>query len=250
MPAQGMPALVHVGRYADRARLPRHRALNGLADPPGRVCRELEALAVVELLHCTVEADDAVLDQVAERHAAAAVALRDRDDETQVRVDHALLRRGVAALDALGQHDLLRGREQAVPAHLGEEELQRVEVGALGLKPCVVELERLLVGGLELVSGFVLVLVLDQLVEVRGLKHGRDRCSFLSLVVRSRWLRARRPATKLLRLQWLKRPATHRDSRSARAFDSPGWTRTNNPPVNSRMLCQLSYRGSLEAGKV
>ena len=24
---------------------------------------------------------------------------------------------------------------------------------------------------------------------------------------------------------------------------SPGWTRTNNPPVNSRMLCQLSYRG-------
>ena len=28
-------------------------------------------------------------------------------------------------------------------------------------------------------------------------------------------------------------------------FHSPGWTRTNNPPVNSRMLCQLSYRGSL-----
>ena len=25
---------------------------------------------------------------------------------------------------------------------------------------------------------------------------------------------------------------------------SPGWTRTNNPPVNSRMLCQLSYRGT------
>jgi hypothetical protein len=26
---------------------------------------------------------------------------------------------------------------------------------------------------------------------------------------------------------------------------SPGWTRTTNPSVNSRMLCQLSYRGSL-----
>jgi hypothetical protein len=25
---------------------------------------------------------------------------------------------------------------------------------------------------------------------------------------------------------------------------SPGWTRTSNPPVNSRMLCQLSYRGT------
>ena len=26
---------------------------------------------------------------------------------------------------------------------------------------------------------------------------------------------------------------------------SPAWTRTSNPPINSRMLCQLSYRGSL-----
>src|SRR5206468_451292 len=32
-----------------------------------------------------------------------------------------------------------------------------------------------------------------------------------------------------------------------RDFSSPGWTRTNNPPVNSRMLCQLSYRGSAAA---
>jgi hypothetical protein len=32
---------------------------------------------------------------------------------------------------------------------------------------------------------------------------------------------------------------------------SPGWTRTNNPPVNSRMLCQLSYRGTvLGAGEL
>src|SRR4029078_1628001 len=28
---------------------------------------------------------------------------------------------------------------------------------------------------------------------------------------------------------------------------SPGCTRTNTPPVNSRMLCQLSYRGSKPA---
>src|SRR5437868_4441323 len=31
--------------------------------------------------------------------------------------------------------------------------------------------------------------------------------------------------------------------RGGRARSSPGWTRTNNPSVNSRMLCQLSYRG-------
>ena len=29
----------------------------------------------------------------------------------------------------------------------------------------------------------------------------------------------------------------------AGASQLPGWTRTTNPPVNSRMLCQLSYRG-------
>lgn len=27
---------------------------------------------------------------------------------------------------------------------------------------------------------------------------------------------------------------------------SPNWTRTNNPSINSRMLCQLSYGGSLD----
>jgi hypothetical protein len=26
-------------------------------------------------------------------------------------------------------------------------------------------------------------------------------------------------------------------------FCSSGWTRTNNPAINSRMLCQLSYGG-------
>ena len=26
-------------------------------------------------------------------------------------------------------------------------------------------------------------------------------------------------------------------------LSSPGWTRTNNRPINSRMLCQLSYGG-------
>src|ERR687893_2971158 len=29
---------------------------------------------------------------------------------------------------------------------------------------------------------------------------------------------------------------------------SPGWTRTSNPSINSRMLCQLSYRGKVTAG--
>src|SRR5215218_1698864 len=37
--------------------------------------------------------------------------------------------------------------------------------------------------------------------------------------------------------------------RWANLESSPGWTRTNNPPVNSRMLCQLSYRGTVLSGR-
>ena len=35
--------------------------------------------------------------------------------------------------------------------------------------------------------------------------------------------------------------------RGSERESSPGWTRTSNPPVNSRMLCQLSYAGTQRA---
>src|SRR5437773_972774 len=77
--------LDHVHRDPDRPRLVGDRTRHGLADPPGRVGRELVALAVVELLHGTDQAERALLDQVEEAQAAAQVALGDRDDEAQVR---------------------------------------------------------------------------------------------------------------------------------------------------------------------
>ena len=80
-----------------------------------------------------------------------AVALRDRDDEAQVRVDHVLLRRDVAALDSLRERNLLGRREQLVAAHLREEELQRVGGGR--------QLERVV--EVQLVVGVVLTPQLD-----------------------------------------------------------------------------------------
>src|SRR4029453_17576369 len=77
--------LLHVHGHADRRRLVRARALARLADPPRRVRRELEPLAVVELLDRAVEADHAVLDEIEERHAMAAVSLRDRHHQAEVR---------------------------------------------------------------------------------------------------------------------------------------------------------------------
>src|SRR4051794_39501779 len=80
-----------VDRDADRARLVGKRTRNRLADPPGRVGGELETLAVVELLRGPDEAERAFLDEVEERQALVAVVLGDRDDQSEVGLDHLLL---------------------------------------------------------------------------------------------------------------------------------------------------------------
>ena len=115
-----------VDRDADRARLVGERAGDRLADPPGRVGRELEALAVVELLRGADEAERALLDEVEERQSLVAVVLGDRDDEAQVGLDHLLLGVEVAALDALGEVDLLLRRQQPDLADVLQEQLKGV----------------------------------------------------------------------------------------------------------------------------
>src|SRR5205814_2943432 len=110
-----------VNGHPDRARLVGERSGDRLANPPRCVGRELEALAVVELLGGADEADRALLDQVQERQALVAVALRDRDDEAKVGLDHLLLRAMLTALDALREFDLLRRRQQLDAADVLEE---------------------------------------------------------------------------------------------------------------------------------
>ena len=78
-------------RDADGAGLVGDGPGDGLADPPGGVGRELEALRVVELLDGPHEAEVALLDQVEEGHAPADVALGDRDDEAEVGLGELLL---------------------------------------------------------------------------------------------------------------------------------------------------------------
>ena len=56
----------------------------------------------------------------------ALVLLRDRDDETQVRVDHPVLGLDIATLDHLRELDLLGGAQQRVLPRLVQEELERV----------------------------------------------------------------------------------------------------------------------------
>ena len=119
-------ALPDVNRQPDRPALVREAALDRLADPEGRVGGELVALAPVELLRGADQAEDALLDEVEQRQLVALVALGQRDHQPQVGVDHALLRLEVAALDPLGELDLLLRRQERVPADVAQEELERV----------------------------------------------------------------------------------------------------------------------------
>src|SRR5262245_46055825 len=119
-------ALDHVHRHADRAGVIRDGALHRLSDPPGCVGRELEAAAPVELLDGAVQPQRSLLDQVEERNAEPAIALRNRDDEPEVRLDHAALGEHVAALDRLRERDFLGSSEQLVAPDVREEELKRV----------------------------------------------------------------------------------------------------------------------------
>ena len=130
-PAFGVRDLVEllddVNRDANRAALLGDRAGDGLADPPGRVGRQLVAAAVVELLHRADQAERALLDEVEEGCPASEVALRDEDHEAQIGLDHLLLGRVVAALDAPGQRALLCAGQQR---HLAD----RAQVQAQGVR--------------------------------------------------------------------------------------------------------------------
>ena len=115
-----------MARESDRARLVSNGATDRLTDPPRGVRRELVAPAVVELLGGSDKTDRALLDQVQKRQPLIAVVLRDRDDQPQVGLDHPLLGVQLAALDPLGEIDLLLGGQQSRSPDVLEKQLQRV----------------------------------------------------------------------------------------------------------------------------
>ena len=96
--------------------------------------------------------------------ALVAVVLGDRDDEPEVRLDHLLLGVEVAALDALGEVDLLLRGEQPRLADVLQEQLEavrghvRLEVDR-GLLAAALAIDRTLLLGAVLERG----VVLDQL---------------------------------------------------------------------------------------
>src|SRR4051812_38235822 len=74
-------------------------ATKRLRDPERSVGRELETLAVVELLNRSDKAKRTLLDQVFKRKVVIVVPLGNVHDQTQVGVDHLLLGCEIALLD-------------------------------------------------------------------------------------------------------------------------------------------------------
>ena len=108
----------HVHREADRAGLVGQSAGDRLADPPVRQGREPKAAPVVELLNGDHEAEVALLDQVEQGQPTAVIALGDAHHEAQIGLDHGAFGQHVVGLDALGQGNLLGGRQQRYAADL------------------------------------------------------------------------------------------------------------------------------------
>src|SRR5205085_10296829 len=103
-----------------------HATLHRLADPPGGVRRELEVAAPVELLDGADQPDRPLLDQVDQGHAMAAIMLCDRDDQPQVRLDHASPGGGVACLDATREHALLVLGQEWPTTDFAEVDVERL----------------------------------------------------------------------------------------------------------------------------
>src|SRR6185503_10631008 len=179
-PVHLLHALDDVDGYADRPRLVGDRAGDGLADPPGRIRRKLEAALPFELLDGSDEAEHPFLDEVEEGEALVAVVLCDRDDQAQVALDHPPLRLHVAALDALGELYLVGGSQKGVAPDFAQEELEGIgrrlqDLGGPGRSR---RLARRLLDDLDDLDVALLELAVHQLdvrsLQLEGVEHLRD----------------------------------------------------------------------------
>ena len=118
--------LSYVDRDPDRPPVVLQAALDRLTDPERPVGGELEAAPPVELLDGTDQSEHPLLYEVLHRQPVALVPARLRNDQAQVRVDHPLLGLEVAALDPLGELDLLGGGQEWMRTSATEEQLKRV----------------------------------------------------------------------------------------------------------------------------
>ena len=118
---------------ADGTALRLHGALKSLADPPGRVSGETEALAPVELLDRAHQAEGPLLNEVDHVDATPLIAACPVHHEAQIGADHLLAGFLVPLLDPLGELGLLGGAEKRESTEVVEEQPHQVRSAGTGL---------------------------------------------------------------------------------------------------------------------
>ena len=113
-------------RNADGACLVGNGPGNGLTNPPGGIGGELEALAVVKLLHGLNQAQVSLLNQVQEQHAPAHVPLGNGNHQAEVGFAELFLGFLIPGFQPLGNLDFLLGGQQGNLADLLEVHAYRI----------------------------------------------------------------------------------------------------------------------------
>ena len=113
-------------RNADGTGLIGNGTRDGLTDPPGRIGRELESLAIVKLLHRLDQTEVALLDQIQKQHAPSDILLGNRYDKTQVRRNQEIPRRLITFFDALGNARLILRLQKRNAADFLQVHLDRI----------------------------------------------------------------------------------------------------------------------------
>ncbi len=103
---QTVDRLHHMHGDSDRARLVCDRARDRLTDPPRRIRGKFESFLIVKLFHRFHQSEVAFLDQIQKQHPASDIPLRNGNNQPQVCLRQALLRRFIAFLHLARQLDL------------------------------------------------------------------------------------------------------------------------------------------------
>src|SRR6185437_6970985 len=147
-----------------------NRARDRLANPPGRIGRELVSAAVLELVDGLHQTDIAFLNQIEELQAAIGVLLGNRDDESQVGFDQLAL--SVLGVDVALRDLALRALQllEAEPGFL----LHLLEIGAaIALLPAVFLLKLFRARGFNLLFQ-VVELAVERAHRFRGVSDAID----------------------------------------------------------------------------
>ena len=118
--------LHHMHRHPDGAGLVGDGPGDGLANPPGGICRELVPLGIVKLVHGANEARVALLNEVENVESAPGVLLRDGHHQPEVGLGQLVLGLLVALGHLPRQLDLFLGAEELHLADLLEVHPHRV----------------------------------------------------------------------------------------------------------------------------